>query len=362
MIGLVLNRSIRRDDRIRSVAIVIPVHNAEANIEAKILNCLQADYPVEARTIWVVSDGSTDGTVEIAGRYRDRNVRCLEIPERVGKVAAQNRALPLLDAEVIVFTDVGIKVGRHALWHIVSDFGDPTVGVVSCRDQIAAGVPGAGGEGIYIAYDMRVRDLTNRTGSLIGVTGGFYALRRELAETPWDPACPPDFFVALRAIEAGYRVVQDERVLAAYAVTAMPSGEFARKVRTMTRGMFALWGHLHLLNPVRHGLASYQLLGQKLLRWMTPFFLIGLLICSALLLESQHAAGIYRIFVAAQVILYALGALGLWVAGGNSRLKRYLEGPGFFLMSNAAILASWWNLATGKRYTVWEPTKRASWD
>src|SRR3990172_792997 len=115
VLSLFIDRRVSRDETARSVEILIPVHNGAAMIEQKIRNCLELDYPPEALKIRVVSDGSTDDTVSIVGRYEHRGVECTTIQGRVGKVAAQNRALSPISSEIIVLTDLDVRVQRDAL-------------------------------------------------------------------------------------------------------------------------------------------------------------------------------------------------------------------------------------------------------
>ncbi|MCI0476583.1 MAG: glycosyltransferase, partial [Anaerolineales bacterium] len=63
-------------------------------IAEKLENSLAADYLRERLEIIVVTDGSDDRTPEIVKEYADRGVRLLHQPERRGKIAAMNRAVP----------------------------------------------------------------------------------------------------------------------------------------------------------------------------------------------------------------------------------------------------------------------------
>ena len=356
ILSRVVNRPVRRADILPSVDIVIPVHNGEAELEEKLRNCLALEYPAPSRTIWVVSDGSTDRTAAIARSFGEQGIRCLEIHERVGKVEAQNRLLPRLAGEIVVFTDVSIRARPDALRLLVSNFADPEVAVVSCRDQVPASRATESGESLYIRYDMFVRSRANRLGSLIGVTGGLYAVRRELTQGGWDPAYPPDFHAALCAIENGQRAVEDERVLAFYTTTPSPRREFERKVRTMTRGMWALLGHRRLLNPLRYPGTALQLVHHKLMRWWMPFFLLSLLLANVVL--SWQRPWPFLALGLAHGMVYLLGALALG-GKGPEKLAELARGPAFLLLFNAALLLAWWNLVTRRRFEVWAPTARA---
>ena len=73
--------------------IAIPALNEEASIKQIIVRCLEArpeiieTSPVTDVDITVVSDGSTDRTVELASRYRD-HVKLIVFPKNRGYGAA----------------------------------------------------------------------------------------------------------------------------------------------------------------------------------------------------------------------------------------------------------------------------------
>ena len=359
MLGLLINRSNVRDSIIRTVDIIIPVHNGENEINDKIKNCLELDYPKNSLNICVVSDGSTDRTVEIAQSYADQGVQCLSIQERVGKVSAQNIVLPKIQSEIIIYTDVSILVQPDALKSIVSNFADESVGVVSCRDEIVQDIRGGLGDAIYIKYDMWVRKFSSRIGSLIGVTGGFYAVRRSLTIGGWDPAYPPDFYAALRAIEARFKVIEDNRVVARYYTPISDKDEMDRKVRTITRGMWALFSNAALLNPFRYGMVAIQLISHKLFRWLTPFFLLVCLAVSAVL-WFVGLSYIYFVIFWLLICFYGLCTTAYLTVYKMEFGSLVMKIPAMWMLFSVAILLSWKNLFMGKKIIIWKPTARPS--
>jgi glycosyltransferase involved in cell wall biosynthesis len=90
--------------------IAIPALNEEESIARIIERCLDAraaivgGSPVSAVEITVVSDGSTDRTVDIARRYADQ-VRLLVFPENRGYGAAIKAAWQSSDADLLGFLD-----------------------------------------------------------------------------------------------------------------------------------------------------------------------------------------------------------------------------------------------------------------
>lgn len=354
LVSLLVHRGVNRGNITPTVTVIIPVHNEEGLIGKKIENCLGYDYPREKLKIIVVSDKSTDRTGEIVKSYSSDHVQLLSTSKRVGKVAAQNYALQFVDSEIIIFTDVAIMNRQGCVKLIVKNFNDNSVGAVSCRDAAVIGDFTSGGESSYIRYDMLIRSYASRIGSIIGVTGGFYAVRKELTEGGWNPAFPPDFFVALKCIESGLRVVEDIRVKAYYKITQRSKDEYQRKVRTLNRGMHALLSSKWLLNLFKYGFVSFELFCHKLLRWLTPFFLVTLL-CTNIFVWNNSAVTILTISL--QTILYIMVLVACL---GMEKLEKILVFRllNFFLLANLAIFKAWYEFLTGKEYVMWQPTKR----
>jgi glycosyltransferase involved in cell wall biosynthesis len=92
------------------LAIVIPALNEEGSIESIIQRSLDSreficrNSPVDQVDIVVVSDGSTDRTVEIASQYSDR-VRLIIFPKNRGYGAAIKEGWLQSDAELLGFLD-----------------------------------------------------------------------------------------------------------------------------------------------------------------------------------------------------------------------------------------------------------------
>jgi glycosyltransferase involved in cell wall biosynthesis len=90
--------------------IVIPALNEEANIENIIQRCLDArdeiigSAPITEVAITVVSDGSTDRTVELARRHTD-DIQLIVFEKNRGYGAAIQRAWQGSDADLLAFLD-----------------------------------------------------------------------------------------------------------------------------------------------------------------------------------------------------------------------------------------------------------------
>ena len=349
--GGLFPRPVQRGTReLPTVSIVMPVHNEESQIAAKLENLLQLDYEPDKLEILVVSDGSTDATQAIAMQYADRGSRVLlvEVRERRGKGHALNMGIAAARNELVVFTDAGIELERGSLRAIVAPFADPSVGCVSGEDQIAE----MGGEGLYGRYELFLRQQESRIHSLVGASGSFYAQRKELCPD-FVEGSAPDFLSVLHVIDRGYRAVSEPSARGTMKALEEHRDEFRRKVRTLIRGMTALSRYLHLLNPVRHGVFAFFLFSHKLMRWFVPVFLFAMLVANVALLD--------RVFYAAVALPHSLFYLsGIAFLFGLPPFRRSLPGriAGYFVNVNCAIAVAWWHFLGGARQEIWSPSRR----
>ncbi len=326
-----IGRSVPKNALEPTVTLVISAYNEAANMRRKLDNTLQIDYPREKLQILAASDASTDSTDAIISEYAPHGIELIRLPERGGKVACQNAAIARATGEILVFSDARIMISADSLRAMMENFADSTVGCVSSQDQIVAadGSPDAeAGEGFYVRYEMALRRLEARLGSLVGASGSFYAVRRHLADV-WEAGFERDFLTPLKVAAAGLRTVHEPRAIGAYRALAEPEAEFRRKVRTVMRGMAVLFHMRSLLNPLAHPLVAWQLWSHKILRWTVPFFLLSLLVSSAAL-AGRHP--VFALALAAQVALYAL-ALAAFI---DRRLEARLlfRVPLFFTNAN----------------------------
>jgi hypothetical protein len=85
---------------------------------------------------------------------------------------------------LLVNTDATIRILPDSVKHLVRQFQDPTIGVASGRDVSVGNVRTEenAGEAGYVGYEMWVRGLETRIGSIVGASGCFYAIRGNLQD------------------------------------------------------------------------------------------------------------------------------------------------------------------------------------
>jgi hypothetical protein len=186
--------------------------------------------------------------------------------------------------------------------------------------------------------------------TITGCCGCIYSIRRA-AYTELAPDIISDLVQPLHVILKGYRVVFESRALAFEATTETSRQEFRMRVRIITRAMRGILSVRQLLNPLRHAWVSFQLVSHKLLRWMVPFYLLGLLLMSGLLANHPF----FRLVFVLQALFYLSALLALVVP--LHKISKILGVPLYFCTLNVAALVSLVELIRGRRYVVWETVR-----
>ena len=336
------------------VTITVPVYNAASNIRGTLDRLLALDYPRDKLQILVISDASTDGTDEIVRSLREQGVELLRLPERRGKTVAENTALAASHGEILVNVDSTILVPRNSLKALVRVFDDPTIGVASGRDvSMGDAEEGTPAESGYVGYEMWIRDLETRIGSIVGASGCFYGSRRCIHANPLPPGLSWDFASALNARAEGYRSVSVSEAICVVPRAAQIRTELTRKVRTMARGLSTLFYYRGLMNPFRYGSFALMLISHKLLRWL-PYLLAPVAYAALCFLAVESFSARMLLGMASAGLLAGFVAIGSRKPG----LPKLVSLAGFIVAVFSAGFLAWWAALRQTQMATWEPTPR----
>lgn len=332
--------------------LIVTAHNEEGRIKQKIKDCLAIDYPKGKLQIIIASDCSSDATDSIVQAYEVQGVRLVRADEHKGKEYAQLCAIRSTQSAIIVFSDVATSIEPNALRTLAGYFMSTKIGAVSSEDCFVSQDGSVVGEGAYVKYEMWLRRQESVRAGLVGLSGSFFAARREVCDA-WDISAPSDFNTALNCAKAGYVAVSAPDVVGIYSDVKDPGLEYRRKLRTIIRGITAISRHPEVLNPLAMGWFSFQVWGHKILRWAVPWFMLLLFVIS-LLLADQH--WFYTLFLAGQLGFYGTALLGHFSLAMREHTP--IKIPYFFVQVNIAIAHATILFGAGKRMTIWTPSQR----
>jgi cellulose synthase/poly-beta-1,6-N-acetylglucosamine synthase-like glycosyltransferase len=345
------SRPLRRRHQEPTVSVVVVARNEAARLPGRMENLLALDYPRDRLEILLASDGSTDGTGEIARSFASRGVRVFAFAAARGKPAVLNELVPQARGEIVVLADARQRFEPGVLRALAADFADPSVGAVSGELVLTSNAKGSAvgeGVGFYWRYEKFMRHSESRVDSTVGATGALYAIRRRLFEPIPEDTLLDDVLIPVRIAERGYRSVFEPAARAYDRSAASAAEEFRRKVRTIA-GNFQLFArNLWLLNPRRNRL-WLQTLSHKGLRLLTPLLLAAALAANLSLIGSAF----YRLALLGQAAFYAAAASGFALRNLPRRIP-LLTVPYVICLLAWATVVAFLRFVTGRQAVTWE--------
>lgn len=336
-----------------TVTILFSAFNEENSIAEKIKNCFSQNYPEDKLNIIVADDASTDATVSVIRSFPKERVTLIQMQNRRGKTAALNHIAEMAAGEVFVFTDANALFYPDAIKHLVNAFDrEGKIGVVCGelkyqRHEAAE----SDEESVYWNMEICLKRAESNLGILSGANGSIYALRKELFK-PLREDMIPDFIGPLLLNLEGYRTVYQPLAISVESGTPNLSSEFRRKKRIIQRSMHGLWIYRELLNPLKTGWLAVQLWSHKVLRWLTPIWLLGLFVATGL----NWSSSLCSLFFILQFIFYLAGIIGISLQFSGRRAG-FLKIPAYFVMLLAASTTGIWNFLTQKPVVIWDPER-----
>jgi cellulose synthase/poly-beta-1,6-N-acetylglucosamine synthase-like glycosyltransferase len=311
------------------------VHNEQVAIMAKLNDCLELEYPADHLEILVVSDGSTDDTEAIVRDYagRDSRIRLLKSEGRAGKSAAQNFAVEQARGDLLFLTDANTRTPAATLHLLTRNFADRCVGLVSATVNFTTDSDAVSqGQSLYWRYEYFLRQAESDIGILATGGGAAMMMRRELY-SPIPPRYGDDCILPLDVLLRGSLVLNDPDAVVFDSAPHSVAGELRSRIRMTARNWTGTLSRPACLNPLFHPLIALGLISHKLLRWLTPFFLLAILLLSTALAVHHVAVALWL----GQLLFYFGALIGWWRV--YDRRPAGIFGHAFsFCLANAGFL------------------------
>jgi biofilm PGA synthesis N-glycosyltransferase PgaC len=262
-----------------SVAVVVPARNEERVLRECLEALLESNHP--AMEIWVLSDGSTDATAEIAREFSANGVHLIEFRENVGKSRALQRALEEIKTELVMIVDADTRLEKHTIAEMAAVFRQPDVAgaTANIRVQNARSLLAALQAVEYASIIGLLKRANSLWGGLFTVSGAASAFRVSALRAAGgfaSPSITEDIELSWRLQGAGGRLVYVPR---AHAHVEVP-GTLRALWRQRSRWSQGLIEVLRLHGPLWRG-------GNRALTLFAAEALIS--ICWVVLLASSIA-------------------------------------------------------------------------
>jgi cellulose synthase/poly-beta-1,6-N-acetylglucosamine synthase-like glycosyltransferase len=355
-------RPVQQDEmHLPSLTLLIPAYNEADVIREKLTNAISLDYPADRLQILVVDDGSTDGTADIVREFEERGVTLIRQPERGGKMAGVNRGFEAASGELVVLSDASPIYEKDSLRLLARNFADASVGVVVGALRVwDAGNAVAKPAGLYWKYESALRKWESLTGSTVAVHGNMFAVRRSLYRPLRKHTINDEFSIAMEVMRQGFRVVYEPQAISYDIASANMGDEFKRRARINAGRFQALFSAGYLNAPTPD--LTFRLFSHKLLRPLTPIFMLSALIANILLvlltaLSLDGRFWYWLLMFFAQDAFYMAAYAG-YLAEKNGRSNKLFSVPYFFVSANLAALVGLWRWLRNRQSVTWQ--KRAN--
>ncbi len=312
-------------DDLPIVSVIIPAKNEAPQISSKISNCFEFSYPKSKLEILIIDDGSDDATAEQSRNYFLKNQRteeymaCRVVRRELsqGKAGAINCALNEAQGDYLMFTDADCRLDPNALdimmRRMLSDKKNACVAGRYLPCDLRS-EQNTGAQSWYWKYEDFIRRCESRFGGLLGASGALYLARNSLVTPLPLGLINDDFVIPMRLLLKGHRTIYEPLALGREYEREIEqnASELSRRIRIMAGNWQHLFLFARLLTSSRNRFwPTFQMIGHKLCRVLSPMFLITALLTNILLVLIGNST-FYDILLLLQFIAYGFALLGAW--------------------------------------------------
>ncbi len=353
-----INKNVfKSENEISSVSILIAAHNEQFIIKEKVISIINSNFPTDKIEIIIVSDCSTDNTNQIISELAEvfPFIKTHTLNRRTGKAGAINKLVDLARNDILIITDANIIFSNNTIFNLVKHFKNDKIGLVD-SNIVNSGVQKNGislQEKTYISAEVNFKHAESKIWEkLMGPFGGCFAIRKSLFSPIPEHFLVDDFFVCMNILKNGSHSINDLEAVVFENVSNELSEEFRRKRRISKGNFINLFHFRNLLNPFKQ--LGFIFISHKVLRWLTPLFLIMVFVSSYALISKSIFYQLSFVLQISLIILpfidYILHKIGIHIL-----VLRFIT---HFYSMNFAMLFGMFDYFFSSETGLWEPTKR----
>jgi cellulose synthase/poly-beta-1,6-N-acetylglucosamine synthase-like glycosyltransferase len=208
-------------------------------------------------------------------------------------------------------------------------------------------------ESSYISNEVNTKHAEGKIwGSLMGPFGGCFAIRKEDFKPVPNNFLVDDFYTCMQVLQTKKKCISDENAIVLEDVSNNLKAEFNRKIRISAgnfQNLSKFWTLLFRFNGT-----AFAFFSHKVLRWLTPFFILYILLVFPFLLEIKENYWYFGLFL---LIMFAALGFDFVLKKLNIHLSilRFIT---HFTTMNIALFLGFFRYLRGIQTSVWEPTQR----
>lgn len=343
-----------KGDYLPPVTIVIPEYNEAGIMFSKLENTIGLNYPKDKLKIIVVSDGSTDNSDQVLNTYAD--ITWVRQNRRMGKAAALNRAMSLVDTPFVIFSDANTYLNKDSVRNLVAHFRDKKIGAVAGEKKVLHNSGVGTAEGWYWRYESYMKKADAAFYTVVGATGELFAMRTSLYKHIPEWIILDDLYLSLKICLQNYSIAYEP---AAYATEA-PSTSLAdekRRKRRISAGAFQLLSLIPLSKTFNIPILGFQFLSRRYLRWVFSPVIVPLLLVLNISLTIFHPAPVYDWLLMLQGLFYIAASIGWQMARINTTFSLFTI-PFYFLFMNYCMISGWSRYRNDQETVLWRKAER----
>lgn len=285
--------------KIKSVTIGIPAYNEEVNIGFLLRDLL--DQKIEGfnlSKIVILSDGSTDETVNKARSFNNPKIQVVERKERLGKSASQNEIISKVHSDILVLLDADILISdKYFLSKLISPIIDGK------SDMTSSGIKELPTKGFFdeiLNVSMKLKTILfngfKNGNNVYNCHGPARAFSKEVfSKITFTRSEGEDMYSYLFCISQNKRFSYVKSALVEYQLPATPIDHYKQSKRYLDAIDYctSIFGQDMMRNEFNIGLKLYLISTLKGL----PFIISHLhfIVCYVIVLFSVKLAKILRI-------------------------------------------------------------------
>jgi cellulose synthase/poly-beta-1,6-N-acetylglucosamine synthase-like glycosyltransferase len=337
------------------VTLVVPAYNEAASLKTKIQNSLALKYPEGKLKFLFITDGSTDSSKEVLAQHK--SITHLHEGERLGKMAAINRAMQHVQTPVVIFSDANSILNLEAVSLIVKHYANENIGGVAGEKKVEINEPDTlVGEGIYWQYESKMKQLDSDFNTVVGAAGELFSMRSILFKAQKEDTIVDDFILSMSICMKGYKVIYEPLAFAIETPSVNLKEESKRRIRIAAGAFQSLFRLTGLFNIFKHPVLTFQYISRRVFRWAMSPPALFILYISNLVLVTQEINYFFAFVFVLQNLAYGMSLAGYFFKKLRKTLIVFV--PFYFVFMNVSLTIGFFRFISGNQSAIWEKSKR----